>query len=173
MTVENLWSLRGRWASRPNAQSNEELEVRERTHVKIGETRTTVVIENLTRTQLVMYAGASGDYSPMHTDEIFAVEVAGYPSVFAHGMLSMGATGRLLTDWFGVDGLERYTARFVNQVWPGDTLTATGVVTSTYDDNGRSFAVVEIETINQHGDQILIGTAVARVQISDEPKSEV
>lgn len=147
--------------------------MRERTHVEVGETKTAVVVENLTRTQLVMYAGASGDYSPMHTDEVFAVEVAGYPSVFAHGMLSMGATGMLLTDWFGVDGLERYTARFVNQVWPGDTLTATGVVTSTYQEDGRSFAEVAVETTNQDGVQILLGTAVARVQIPHETKSEV
>ena len=49
-----------------------------------------------------MYAGASGDYNPLHTDDKFATEVAGYPGVFAHGMLTMGMTGRMVTDWFGV-----------------------------------------------------------------------
>ena len=138
----------------------------------VGETKTAVVVENLTRTQLVMYAGASGDYNPMHTDEVYAVKVAGYPSVFGHGMLSMGATGKLLTDWFGVDGLDRYTVRFVSQVWPGDTLTATVTVTSTYDDDGRSLAEVAVETVNQDGVQILIGTAIAQVEFQPATNDE-
>ena len=61
--------------------------------------------DDLTRTQIVQYAGASGDYNPLHTDEASRREVAGYPSVFAHGMLTMGMTGRVLTDWFGVEAL--------------------------------------------------------------------
>src|SRR5208282_3902915 len=60
-----------------------------------------VVVDNLTRTQIVQYAGASGDYNPLHSDEIFATQVAGYPSIFAHGMLTMGVTGRMLTDYVG------------------------------------------------------------------------
>ena len=67
--------------------------------LKIGDTHSEVVASNLTRTQIVQYAGASGDYMPLHTDEVYAREVAGYPTVFAHGMLSMGATGRMLTNW--------------------------------------------------------------------------
>ena len=66
-----------------------------------GDTRTEVVLENLSRTRIVMYAGASGDYNPLHSDEVYVTKVAGYPTVFAHGMLSMGATGKLLTDWVG------------------------------------------------------------------------
>ena len=66
--------------------------------LKEGQTFEAVVAENLSRTQIVQYAGASGDYNPLHTDEVFATQVAGYPSVFAHGMLTMGMTGRMLTD---------------------------------------------------------------------------
>jgi acyl dehydratase len=69
--------------------------------VKVGDTRTAVVVDDLTRTQIVQYAGASGDYNPIHTDEVFATQVAGYPTVFAHGMLTMGLTGRLVTDFVG------------------------------------------------------------------------
>src|SRR4029453_245587 len=84
----------------------------------VGDRRELVLVRDLTRTQIVQYAGASGDYNPLHTDEVFAREVAGYPGVFAHGMLSMGITGRLLTDWFGAGSLTAYGVRFVRQVWP-------------------------------------------------------
>ena len=62
--------------------------------LKVGDTHEEVVVDNLSRTQIVQYAGASGDYNPLHTDEVFTTKVAKYPSVFAHGMLSMGLTGR-------------------------------------------------------------------------------
>ena len=63
-----------------------------------GDEHSEVVVDNLSRTQLVMYSGASGDYNPLHTDEVYTTEVAGYPSVFAHGMLTMGLTGKMLTN---------------------------------------------------------------------------
>ena len=94
--------------------------------VKVGDTTTQVVADNITRTQIVQYAGSSGDYNPLHTDEVFTTKVAGYPSVFAHGMLSMGATGKLLTDYVGDGMLTYYGVRFTYQVWPGDTLTGHG-----------------------------------------------
>jgi acyl dehydratase len=110
-----------------------------------------------------MYAGASGDYNPLHSDEIFTTKVAGYPSVFAHGMLSMGATGRVLTDWFGADGLTKYGVRFVNQVWPGDTLTATATVDAIREEDGAAFADLTVTTTNQDGQPVVTGTATARL----------
>ena len=98
--------------------------------LQAGDTRELVVVEKLSRTQIVQYAGASGDFNPIHHDEKFATETAGYPSVFAHGMLTMGLTGKLLTEWLGDGVLQEYGVRFVGQVWPGDTLTATGTVKS-------------------------------------------
>src|SRR5438045_6734763 len=92
--------------------------------MKVGDTHSERLVEDLKRTQIVQYAGASGDYNPLHTDEVFATKVAGYPSVFAHGMLTMAMTGRMLTDWVGDGRLKRFGARFAQQVWPGDTLTA-------------------------------------------------
>ena len=91
--------------------------------IKVGDVHTATLVEDLKRTQIVQYAGASGDYNPLHTDEIFTTQVAGYPSVFAHGMLSMGLTGTMLTDYVGDGALKKYGERFTNQVWPGDTLT--------------------------------------------------
>src|ERR1700674_811014 len=108
--------------------------------VTVGDERELRLAEDVTRTQLVQYAGASGDYNPLHTDERFATEVAGYPSVFAHGMLTMGMTSRVLTDWFGPESLLAYGVRFVAQVWPGDQLTARATVTGIQQENGRSVA---------------------------------
>ncbi|MEL6890163.1 MAG: MaoC/PaaZ C-terminal domain-containing protein [Actinomycetota bacterium] len=125
----------------------------------VGDTKTEVLTEDLTRTQIVQYAGASGDYNPLHTDDLFTREVAGYPGVFAHGMLTMGMTGRILTDWVGDGRLTRYGVRFVSQVWPGDRLTATATVTAI-DGDTVEFDVV---TVNQHDAPVVTGTAAARL----------
>lgn len=130
--------------------------------LSVGERREQVVVENLTRTQIVQYAGASGDFNPIHHDEIFATKTAGYPSVFAHGMLSMGLTGRLLTDWLGDGVLRSFGVRFVRQVWPGDTLTAKGTVKAVGAD-GR--VEIELVTTNQHGEPVLAGEAVAQLPV--------
>jgi acyl dehydratase len=133
------------------------------TAVQAGDTRELEVASDLTRTQIVQYAGASGDYNPLHTDERFAREVAGYPSVFAHGMLTMGMTARVLTDWFGPEALLAYGVRFVAQVWPGDRLTARATVTGVRQEDGRSIADLTVSTTNQAGDEVLAGTASARL----------
>ena len=133
--------------------------------VKVGDTRTAVVVDNLSRTQIVQYAGASGDYNPIHTDEVFATQVAGYPTVFAHGMLTMGLTGKLVTDFVGDGTLTEYGVRFVRQVWPGDTLTATAEVTAVRTGegpDGSDLVDLAITTVNQHGEPVVTGTATAR-----------
>src|SRR4051794_23747273 len=127
----------------------------------VGDSRSLVLTEDLSRTQIVQYAGASGDYNPLHTDDRFTTEVAGYPSVFAHGMLTMGMTGRVLTDWFGVEGLRAYGVRFVKQVFPGDALTATATVTAVRDEGGTRLADLTVSTVNQDGDAVLAGSATA------------
>jgi acyl dehydratase len=132
-------------------------------NVQVGDSRSLQVVDDLTRTQVVMYAGASGDYNPLHSDDKFTTEVAGYPSVFAHGMLTMGMTGRVLTDWFGVEGLAAYGVRFVKQVFPGDSLTATATVTAVREEIGQQLADLEVVTTNQDGDVVLQGTATAKV----------
>jgi acyl dehydratase len=129
----------------------------------VGERRELVIVDNLTRTQIVQYAGASGDYNPLHTDEVYVTKVAGYPTVFAHGMLTMGATGKVLTDWFGAAEVASYSARFIGQVWPGDTLTAVATISAITEHDGHQLAEVDISTRNQDGQEVLSGRAVARV----------
>ena len=127
--------------------------------LNVGDTHTERVVEDLKRTQIVQYAGASGDYNPVHTDELFTKEVAGYPTVFAHGMLTMGMTGRMLTNYVGDGRLTEYGVRFTNQVWPGDTLDATATVTKVED----GLVDLDVTTVNQKGDVVLKGSAQARV----------
>ncbi len=131
--------------------------------LKVGDVHEAVVVDNLTRTQIVQYAGASGDYNPLHTDEIFATQVAGYPSVFAHGMLTMGMTGRMLTDWVGDGRLTSFGVRFRRPVWPGDTLTASATVEAIRQEDGEHFADLAVSTRNQDDEEVVSGSATARI----------
>jgi acyl dehydratase len=131
--------------------------------LKVGDTHEAQVVDNLTRTQVVMYAGASGDYNPLHSDEVFAKEVGGYPTVFAHGMLTMGMTGRMLTDYVGDGRLTKFGVRFVSQVFPGDTLTAKATVEAVRAEGGEHFVDLTLSTVNQDGREVVSGNATARV----------
>jgi len=131
--------------------------------LSVGDTYSEVLVEDLKRTQLVQYAGASGDYNPVHTDEKFVTEIAGYPTVFAHGMLTMGMTGMLLTNYVGDGRLTKYGVRFVNQVWPGDTLTGTAEVVEVREEDGQQFVDLKLTTVNQDGTPVLTGAATARI----------
>ncbi len=131
--------------------------------LKPGDSHEEVVVHDLKRTQLVQYAGASGDYNPVHTDEIFVTKVAGYPTVFAHGMLSMGLTGVMLTNYVGDGRLTKFGVRFVSQVWPGDTLTARATVEAVRDENGQKLVDLAVSTVNQEGVEVIRGQATARV----------
>jgi acyl dehydratase len=116
----------------------------------------------LTRTMFVKYAGASGDFNPMHHDDTIAAQV-GNPSVFGHGMLSMGLAARVVKDWFGPEAIRRLQVRFSKQVWPGDVLTCTARVTATREDGGEQLVDVEIVVENQNGDKAITGSATAAV----------
>ena len=131
--------------------------------LEVGQSYEQVVVHDLSRTQIVMYAGASGDYNPVHSDEVFATKVAGYPTVFAHGMLSMGLTGKMLTDFVGDGRLTRYGVRFVRQVWPGDTLTARATVEALREEGGEHFVDLSVATVNQDGEEVVRGSASARI----------
>ncbi|WP_337188020.1 MaoC/PaaZ C-terminal domain-containing protein [Phenylobacterium sp.] len=131
--------------------------------LKVGDEHTARLVEDLKRTQIVQYAGASGDYNPLHTDEIFTTQVAGYPSVFAHGMLTMGMTGKMLTDWVGDTRLTKYGVRFTSQVWPGDTLEAKATVKALTERDGVKLVELDVSTTNQDGVVVLSGYAEARV----------
>jgi acyl dehydratase len=131
--------------------------------VSVGDRKSMVVIEDINRTHIVKYAGASGDFNRLHHDDPFAQSQGGYPSIFAHGMFSMGLSGRLLTDWLGATNLKKYGVRFTRQVWPGDTLTAHAEVTGIEEAAGQKLATLRVWTENQNGETVIEGTAVAAV----------
>ena len=116
----------------------------------------------LTRTMFVRYAGASGDFNPMHHDDTIAAQV-GNPSVFGHGMLSMGLAARVVKDWFGPEAIRRLQVRFSKQVWPGDVLTCTAVVTAKRDEGGEQLVDLTFSVANQDGVTAVIGEATAAV----------
>ena len=116
----------------------------------------------LTRTDLVAYAGASGDFNPMHTDEVKAKE-AGLPSVFGHGMFSAGLLAKALTDYVGVGNLRRYRVRFTKQTWPGEVLTSKVVVTAKRKEDGANLVDLECSLANADGEVKVSGDAVAEL----------
>jgi acyl dehydratase len=131
--------------------------------LKVGDTHSERVVENLSRTQIVMYCGASGDYNPLHADEIYATKVAGYPTVFAHGMLTMGMTGKMLTNFVGDGRVTKFGVRFTNQVWPGDDLDVKATVAAIREEGGQHFVDLTLSTTNQDGKEVVSGSATARI----------
>ena len=129
----------------------------------VGQTFEAVVVTDLTRTQIVQYAGASGDYNPLHTDEVYATKIAGYPSVFAHGMLTMGLAGQALAGLVGTESLLRFGVRFTAQVWPGDTLTVRSSVVRIEDGAGGPVAKFSVSTVNAEGTEVVSGYAHTRL----------
>ena len=124
--------------------------------VKVGDTIPTIVIDGVSRPDFVRYAGASGDFVPLHYDQTF-VEAAGIPTVFAQGMWTAGCLSRCLTDYAGAGNVRRFKVRFSRQVWPGDTLTCRGTVTNKTERNGERVVEGDLEVLNQKGETTVKG----------------
>ena len=130
-------------------------------NLKIGDSFSEQICKNLSRTQIVQYAGASGDFNPIHHDQLYTEQIAGYPSVFAHGMLTMGMTGKMLTNRVGVGRLTSFGVRFTAQVFPGATLTATATVSNIRKENGVDIVDLNVSTVDEEGIQVISGNASA------------
>jgi acyl dehydratase len=116
----------------------------------------------LTRTDLVRYAGASGDFNPMHHDEVLAV-AAGQPSVFGHGMFSMGFLGSALTDYVGIGNVRRFQVRFAKQTWPDEDLRTQIVVKAKRVDGDDHLVDLDVRLANAAGEEKVVGEATAVV----------
>jgi acyl dehydratase len=104
----------------------------------------------VTRTDFVRYQGASGDMQPVHHDEEYA-RAAGYPSVFSVGMFQAGLLASWAVDWLGPENVRSYRARFQDQVWPGDVLTCSGVVTRDYSEAAERRVDLDLVCERQNG----------------------
>ncbi|MDY7032669.1 MAG: MaoC/PaaZ C-terminal domain-containing protein [Thermodesulfobacteriota bacterium] len=114
----------------------------------------------LSEIQFVRYAGASGDFNPLHTVHAFG-EMVGYGGVIGHGMLSMALTGRALTNWLGHKALKKFAVNFRAVTLPKDVLTVKGTVTKKYEESGQKCIDIDFVTENQRGEKVIMGNATA------------
>jgi acyl dehydratase len=122
----------------------------------------------MTRQMFVRYAGASGDFNPMHYDDALA-RSAGYPSVFAQGMLTAALLATFATDWLGAETLRHFGVRFREQVWPDDVLTCTGRITDVAAEQTGERVTVELAGTRQTGGVAITGTAAFFIPRNTSP----
>jgi acyl dehydratase len=130
--------------------------------IREGDEAPPVVVGKITRTHIVKYAGASGDFNPIHHDELYAIR-GGNDRVFAMGMMTAGFVSRMITDWVGDGKLRRYRVRFARQVWPGDTVTCKGKITRKYTEGGKNYLEADVLAENQRSEKVITGSIVAEV----------
>ena len=112
----------------------------------------------LTRSDFVRYQGASGDFNPIHHDEEFA-RSAGFETVFSVGMLQAGLLATYCTDLLGPANVRRFKVQFRDQVWPGDTLTASARVTQVYEADEEPRIDLDITMMRDTGGVAIRGEA--------------
>ncbi|MBP2328054.1 acyl dehydratase [Kibdelosporangium banguiense] len=110
----------------------------------------------------VRYAGASGDFNPIHFDGEVA-QAAGYPAVFGQGAFTAGVLSRFVTDWLGASRTRRFSVQFRRRLLPGDTITCTGTIIS------KRGGVVEAElaVTNGRGEVLVDGYAAAALPVRE------
>ncbi|KFE66443.1 MaoC family dehydratase [Hyalangium minutum] len=138
--------------------------------IRVGDELPALAKAPVDRVQLSRYAGASGDYNPVHVDEVYAKSV-GMPSVYAPGMLIMGMLGQLISDWARGGQLRRYNVRFIKMVWPGDTVVCKGRVSDRHGSGGRYFVDIDLWAENQRGELLMKGQSVIQLFYSLEDEN--
>jgi len=130
--------------------------------VKVGDTLKPIVLPPISRHQLALYCGGSGDHNPIHVDIDFAKKF-GFKDVFAHGMLSMAFLGRLVTSYVPQAQVKKLGTRFTSITWVGDAITFTAVVTGKREEGGDDLVDLELKAANADGEEKLTGSATAVV----------
>jgi peroxisomal enoyl-CoA hydratase 2 len=126
-----------------------------------GDERSLELPDPIIRTHFVRYAGAGGDFNPIHHDQSFAEQV-GLPTVFGMGMFTAGVLSRVPSDWFGPESIERFQVRFATRLWPGDRLRLHGRITRLYEQDGLPHADLELRAANQKDETLIAGEATVR-----------
>jgi acyl dehydratase len=121
----------------------------------------------VTRSDIVRFAGAGGDFNPLHHDEEYA-RAAGYGGVFAMGQMQAGMLSRLATDWLGLSNIRSYRVRFRARVIPGDTLVLRGREVGCREVDGRDVVECELEAIREPGGDVAVQAWVIADRSNDE-----
>jgi len=139
--------------------------------IQIGDAIPTYTSEPITRTHLVRYSGASGDFNPLHHDSTFA-RMIGREDVIAHGMFVMGIAGEAITSWIDNKYLRKFSVHFLSMTQPVNlddyentkdraTITVSGKVVEKYEENGEKRIRCEIVAQDAQGSRKLAGFFVA------------
>lgn len=126
--------------------------------VSVGQEMPTLVKGPLHKLQHVIYAGASGDFNPLHTDDDFARAVGMKDGVITHGMLIMGFVGQAITAWVPRRDLRRFAVRFAGMTRPGNTITITGRVVDKLTRGGENLITCEVVAMDEQGDVKVSGS---------------
>ena len=133
--------------------------------INVGDELPSLTTAPITETQLVRYAGASGDFNPIHTVHQ-AAQAAGFEGVIAHGMLVMGFVGRAITAWVGLASLRQFGVRFVGIIQPGQTITVTGIVVEKMEVADEHRLRCEVFAVDQEGELKVKGSFTAALPLS-------
>jgi acyl dehydratase len=128
--------------------------------VQVGDEVPKLVKSPVSHLQLVRYAGASGDFNPLHTDPKIG-EMIGLGGIITHGMLIMGFVGQMLSDYVGPTALRKFGVRFKGMTRLNDVITCTGTITEKHEVDGEGRITGKVQAVDQNGDVKVTGTFVA------------
>jgi acyl dehydratase len=134
--------------------------------INVGDEIPVLSKEPLTHLQLVRYAGASGDFNPLHTDARIG-EMLGTGGIIAHGMLIMGFVGQMLSDYVGPQALRTFGVRFKGMTHLGDVITCSGRINEKYAVAGEGLITGSVQAADQNGDIKVSGTFSAALRRRD------
>ena len=124
--------------------------------MEVGDMLPAVVKDPVTKIQLVRYAGASGDFNPLHTDDAVA-QKAGLRGVIAQGLLIMGFVGQAITRWVSKRDLKRFQVRFKGMTFPGDTISVSATVAEKTAEGENLRILCHTKAKDQNGEIKLTG----------------
>jgi acyl dehydratase len=122
------------------------------TQLQVGESLKEIQLDPVSRIDLIKYAGASGDFNPIHTIDEEANK-AGLPGIIAHGMWTMGNLAKLFTPYFEEGFVQDYSIRFKGMVFLNDVITLKATLKEAVDNKLR----FQVQAVNQNGNEVLKG----------------
>lgn len=126
--------------------------------VEVGDKGPRITVEDISRETFVRYAGASGDFNPLHYDDEY-VRNAGYDGVFGQGMFVAGIVSRVVTQWFGIEEVSAFDIRFAEKVLPEETVHAFGVVEEVQETPDATAIELALTAETDEGTELATGTA--------------